>query len=72
MLASTLVSNEQNVSWLKLWNQFGVLKETAKFPKQGFSDGTFDKWFHKAIFWSQVNPFPIQEIQVFIFNAIEN
>jgi hypothetical protein len=50
MLASTQVSNEQKVSWLKLWNQFGVLKEAMKFPKQGFSDGTFDKWLHKATF----------------------
>jgi hypothetical protein len=45
---------------------------SCKIPKQGFSDGTFDKWFHKAIFWSQVNPFPVQNIQVFIFKAIES
>jgi hypothetical protein len=43
---------EQKVSRLKLWNQFGVLREVAKFPKHGFLDGTFDKWLHKATFWS--------------------
>jgi hypothetical protein len=25
-----------------------VWREATKFPKQGFSNGTFDKWFHKA------------------------
>ncbi len=35
-----------------------MLKEATKFPKQGFSNGTFDKWLHKATFWSQVNVFP--------------
>jgi hypothetical protein len=50
MLACTQVSNEHKVSWLKLWNQFGVLEEVVKFPKQGFSDGTFDKCLHKATF----------------------
>jgi hypothetical protein len=27
-----------------------VLKEATKFPKQGFLNGTFDKWVHKVIF----------------------
>jgi hypothetical protein len=50
MLASAMVMNEQKISWLKLWNQFDVLKEATKFPKHGFLDGTFDKWLHKANF----------------------
>jgi hypothetical protein len=50
MLAFALVTNEQKVFWLKLWNQSNVLRETTKFPKHGFSDGTFDKWLHKATF----------------------
>jgi hypothetical protein len=50
MLAFALVTNEQKVSWLKLWNQSNVLREATKFPKHGFSDGTFDKWLHKATF----------------------
>jgi hypothetical protein len=58
MLTSTMVMNEQKISWLKLWNQFDVLKEATKFPKHGFLDGTFDKWLHKANFWSQVNAYP--------------
>ncbi len=49
-----------------------MLKEVAKFPKQGFLNGTFDKWLHKATFWSHENLFPIQEIQVFVFEMIEN
>jgi hypothetical protein len=52
MLTFAHVTNEQKVSWLKLLNQSGVLKEAMKFPKQGFSDGTFGKWLHKATFWS--------------------
>ncbi len=51
MLTSTHVTNEQKVSWLKLWNQSGVLKEGVKFPKHRFLDGTFDKWLHKATLW---------------------
>lgn len=35
-----------------------VLREVAKFPKQGFLNGTFDKWLHKATFWSQVQTIP--------------
>jgi hypothetical protein len=53
MLASSIVSNEQKVSWLMNWNEFSVLKEAKKFPKQGFSNSTFDGWLHKATFWSQ-------------------
>ncbi len=49
MLAFAYVTNE-HVYWLKLWNQSGVLKEATKFPKQGFLDGTFDKWLHKTTF----------------------
>jgi hypothetical protein len=52
MLTSTHVTNEQKVLWLKLWNQSSVLREAIKFPKHGFSNGTFDKWFYKATFWS--------------------
>jgi hypothetical protein len=29
-----------------------VLKEARKFSKHGFLDGTFEKWLHKATFWS--------------------
>jgi hypothetical protein len=36
------------------------LKEATKFPKHGFLDGTFEKWFHKATFWSQVNAYPFK------------
>jgi hypothetical protein len=43
MLASAQVTNEQKVSWLKLWNRSGVLWEVAKFLKHGFSYGAFDK-----------------------------
>ncbi len=57
MLTSTHVANEQKVLWLKLWNQFNVLKETRKFSKHGFSNGTFDKWLYKVTFWSQVNDY---------------
>jgi hypothetical protein len=28
-----------------------MLKEAKKIPKDGFLDGTFDKWLHKATFW---------------------
>jgi hypothetical protein len=31
MLASALVTNEQKVFWLKLWNQYDVLKEQQNF-----------------------------------------
>ncbi len=50
MLASTQIINEQKVSWLKFWNQSSVLKEATKFPKHGFSNGTFDKWLHMVTF----------------------
>jgi hypothetical protein len=43
MLTSAHVTNEQKVFWLKLWNQFSVLREVRKFPKHGFPNGTFDK-----------------------------
>ncbi len=39
-----------------------MLKEVAKFPKHGFSNGTFDKWLHKATFWSQVNAYPFEAL----------
>jgi hypothetical protein len=52
MLTYAHVMNEYKVSWLKLWNQSSVLKEVVKFPKHGFSNGTFNKWFHTTIFWS--------------------
>ncbi len=44
------------------WNQSGVLKEATKFPKHRFLDGTFDKWLHKTIFWSQVNAYPFEAL----------
>jgi hypothetical protein len=47
-----------------------VLKEVVKFPKQGFLDGTFDQWLHKATFWFHENPFLIRKILV--FEVIEN
>jgi hypothetical protein len=52
MLIFAHVTNEYKVLWLKLWNQSIVLKEARKFPKHGFSNETFDKWFYKATFWS--------------------
>ncbi len=36
------------------WNEYKVLKKAKKFPKQGFYDSMFDKWLHKATFWSEV------------------
>ncbi len=45
MLTSTHVTNEQKVSWFKLWNQSNVLGEATNFPKHGFSYGTFDNGF---------------------------
>jgi hypothetical protein len=51
MLVSAQVSNEQKLSWLKLWNQSEMLKEEENFPKQGFLDRIFDKWLHKATLW---------------------
>ncbi len=47
MLVFAEFMNEHKVFWLKLQNQFDVLKEVMKFPKHGFLDGTFDKWFYK-------------------------
>ncbi len=39
-----------------------MLKEATKFPKHIFLDGTFDKWLHKTIFWSQVNAYPFEAL----------
>ncbi len=66
MLASAQVTNEQKVSR----NQSNVLKEAKKFPKQGFLDGTFDKWLHKTTFWFQVNPLLISTSK-FLFKLKE-
>jgi hypothetical protein len=54
MLASLTISNEQKVLWLMEWNKSSVLKETKKFSKQRFYNFMFDKWLHKATFWSHV------------------
>jgi hypothetical protein len=62
MLAFAKVLNDQKVSWLEFWNQYDVLKEVAKFPKQKFWNGTFDRWLHNAIFWFQVNVFPFETL----------
>jgi hypothetical protein len=64
MLTSTHVANEQKVLWLKLWNQSNVLKETRKFSKHGFSNGTFDKWLYKVTFWSQVNDYQFKPLNL--------
>ncbi len=64
MLISTHVANEQKVLWLKLWNQSNVLKETRKFSKHGFSNGTFDKWLYKVTFWSQVNDYQFKPLNL--------
>jgi hypothetical protein len=50
MLAYSCVIPQQQLSWLKTWNELNVLREAKKFPKQGFSVQQFDKWLHKAIF----------------------
>jgi len=39
-----------------------VLRETTKFPKHGFLDGTFEKWLHKATLWSHVNAYPSEAL----------
>jgi hypothetical protein len=49
----------------KLWNQSSVLKETTKFPQHGFSDGTFDKWLHKATLWPQINAYPFEALNFY-------
>jgi hypothetical protein len=36
MLVYSYVNKETKNSWLRQWNEFGVLKEAKKFPKQGF------------------------------------
>ncbi len=54
MLASLTFFNEQKVLWVMEWNESSVLRETIKFPKQGFSNFMFDKWLHMATFWSHV------------------
>ncbi len=36
MLASTHVTNEQKVSWLKLWNQSSVLKKQQNFQNMDY------------------------------------
>jgi hypothetical protein len=68
MLTFAHVMNEQKVFRLKLLNQSSVLKEAAKFPKHGFLDGTFDKWFHKATFWYKVNAHPSKDLNLLSFN----
>jgi hypothetical protein len=38
MFVDSSVNKEQKVAWLRQWNEFGVLREAKKFPKQGFLD----------------------------------
>jgi hypothetical protein len=71
MLTSTHVTNEQKVLWLKLWNQSNVLRETRKFSKHGFSNGTFDKWLYKATFWSQVNDYQFKPLNLLSFKWLQ-
>jgi hypothetical protein len=54
MLISACVNTYHKCFWLRQWNQYGVLKEAQKFPKQGFPDATFDKRLHRTTFWHQV------------------
>jgi hypothetical protein len=58
-------------SSLKLWNQFGVLREATKFPKHGFLDGTFDKWLYKMTFWSQVNAYPFEDLNLLSLRQLQ-
>jgi hypothetical protein len=51
MLMYFSMSEEKKVSWLRQWNEFGILREAKNFPKLGFSNVQFDKWLHKATFW---------------------
>jgi len=62
MFKYSFVIKEHKVAWLKQWNEFGVMREAKKFPKQGFSDVQFDKQLHKAPFWHQVI------FQIFLFD----
>jgi hypothetical protein len=38
MLVYSSMNKEKNVYWLRQWNEYGVLKETKKFPEHGFLD----------------------------------
>jgi hypothetical protein len=55
MLVYMCVSPEEKIVWLKQWNESNVLQEAKKFLMFDFFDDQFDKWFHKATFWHQVN-----------------
>ncbi len=40
------------------------MREARKFPKEGFSNGTFDKWLYKVTFWSQVNDYQFKPLNL--------
>jgi hypothetical protein len=48
-----------------------VSKETIKFPKLGFSNGTFDKWGHKVTFWSQMNAYPLEALNLLSLKQLQ-
>jgi hypothetical protein len=44
------------------------VEEATKLPKHGLSYGTFDKWFHKATCWSQINVYPFEALNLLSLN----
>jgi hypothetical protein len=38
MFAYSCIPTEQKLSWLRMWNDYVVIKEAKKFPKLDFSN----------------------------------
>ena len=58
LLSTSAMPVTMKVKRLQRWNSLLSIRESHRFPKQGFSNVVFLPWLHKATWWAQVHIFP--------------
>ena len=54
-LATSVLSKEEKLVILQLWNSNKYSRQSAKFPALGFIDNAFNLYLQKFVWWSQLS-----------------
>ena len=54
-LATSVLSKEEKLWILQLWNSNKYARQLAKFSVPGFIDSAFNLYLHKFVWWSQLS-----------------
>ena len=54
-LATSVLSKEEKLAILKLWNSNKYSRRSVKFSAPGFINSAFNQYLHKFVWWSQLS-----------------